>query len=62
MATVNVTVGMTPDMLATIDEEAESRGWSRAKTIRHFIRECEESPLEKLNASDEPAEESKGAA
>jgi hypothetical protein len=38
MISVNVTVAMTPEMLEDIDEEADARGWSRARTIRHFIQ------------------------
>jgi hypothetical protein len=62
MATVNVTIGMTPEMLDTIDDVADERGWSRAKTVRHYIRKCEESPFEQPSASEQGAEESKGAA
>lgn len=46
MATLNVTIGMTPDMVDKIDAEADERGWSRAKTVRHFIRKCDESPID----------------
>jgi len=62
MATVNVTVGMPPEMLEEIDDEAEARGWSRARTIRFYIEQADESPFEKPRASDEGAEDQKGAA
>lgn len=46
MATVNVTVGMTPEMLAKIDSHTEEFDMSRAEWIRHCIRQAEDSPFE----------------
>jgi hypothetical protein len=43
---MNVTIGMTPEMVEKIDDEAEERGWSRAKAVRYYIRTSEESPIE----------------
>jgi metal-responsive CopG/Arc/MetJ family transcriptional regulator len=45
VATMNVTIGMDPDMVEELDDEAERRGWSRSKTVRYLLRECDESPL-----------------
>lgn len=46
MATVNVTVGMTPEMLDDIDDAADEAGVSRSQWIRERIREAETSPFE----------------
>jgi hypothetical protein len=62
MVSVNVTVAMTPEMLEDIDDEADARGWSRARTIRHFIEQADESPFEKPTVADERVEDEKGAA
>lgn len=66
MATVNVTVGMTPEMLDTVDEQAEKHDMSRARYIREAVREAESTPfecdmtLEEL--ADDEANEQMGAA
>jgi len=46
MATVNVTVGMTPEMLDDIDDAADKEGVSRAQWIRERIREADGSPFD----------------
>jgi len=46
MATVNVTIGMTPEMLNEIDEQAEKLGMSRAEYVRTAIRESSSTPFE----------------
>jgi ATP-dependent DNA ligase len=67
MATVNVTTGMTPEMLEEIDQEAKKCDMSRAEYVRTSIREangtpfeCPEITLEQL-ANGQPVEE-EGAA
>jgi len=46
MATVNVTFGMTPNMLEEVDEEADKHNMSRAEYMRHCIRQANDSPFE----------------
>lgn len=64
MATVNVTVNMTPEMLADIDESAESHEMSRAQWIRHCIRQAEDSPFDtpEQTLREESESTEKGAA
>jgi len=46
MPHANVTVGMEPSMLSTIEDERERHGMSRAEYIRHCIRQAQDSPFE----------------
>jgi Arc/MetJ-type ribon-helix-helix transcriptional regulator len=46
MATVNVTIGMTPEMLQEVDEQAEKCDMSRAEYVRTAIREANSTPFE----------------
>lgn len=63
MATVNVTVGMTPEMLQSIDRDLENRDMSRAEYIRRAVRNCEGTPFESPDATlDELKDAEKGAA
>lgn len=70
MATINVTVGMTPEMLDQIDEMAEKLDVSRARAIRVCLRQANASPLafreqdrHTLEVDDSDAEEAqRGAA
>jgi len=46
MPHANVTVGMTPDMLVTVEEEAQKHEMSRAEYVRHLIRQAHDSPFD----------------
>lgn len=46
MASVNVTVNMTPEMLHDVDAEAKKHDMSRAEWIRHCIRQAKDSPFD----------------
>ena len=46
MPHANVTVGMEPSMLATIEEERERHGMSRAEYVRHLVRQAHDSPFD----------------
>lgn len=67
MATVNVTVGMTPDMLQRIDELCEDLGISRARFIRACVRNETTTPFDPADVDleardDDAAEAQTGAA
>jgi len=66
MATVNVTVGMTPEMLADIDEMADKLGISRARLIRVCVRNETNTPFDPadidLTANDDDAAEAQTGA
>lgn len=47
MPHANVTVGMEPSMLATIEDERERHGMSRAEYIRHLVRQAHDSPFDR---------------
>jgi len=59
MASINVTVGMTPQMLAAVDQEWEDdpRFGSRAEYIRACVRSDTEVqlPCEEHEIEDEPS-------
>lgn len=57
MATVNVTVGMTPEMLDDIDVETEKHDMSRAAYIRHCVRQANDSPFDIPDSSLEAEED-----
>ncbi|MFC7131642.1 MULTISPECIES: CopG family transcriptional regulator [Salinibaculum] len=63
MVTVNITVGMTPEMLEDVDREADNADMSRAEYIRHCIRQAEDSPFDTPEKTlGELADDQKGAA
>lgn len=43
---VNLTLGVSPEMAQTIEDEAEARDMSRNEYLRHLISEAESSPFE----------------
>jgi hypothetical protein len=43
---VNLTLGVTPEMAETIEDEAEKHGVSRNKYLRALVREAESSPFD----------------
>jgi len=61
MASVNVTVGMSPEMLDKIDDEADKYGVSRARYIREAIRDADTTPFDAddvdLQVNDDDAAE-----
>jgi len=61
MASVNVTVGMPPEMLDSIDDEAEKHDISRARYIRAAIRDANGTPFDSdevdLTVNDDDAAE-----
>jgi len=46
MPHANVTVGMEPSMLVTVEDEADKHDMSRAEYIRHLIRQAHDSPFD----------------
>lgn len=40
------TIGMPPEMLVDVDEEARKHNMSRSEYVRHLVRQAQDSPFE----------------
>lgn len=40
------TIGMPPEMLLTVDEEADKLNMSRSEYVRHLVRQAHDSPFD----------------
>lgn len=43
---VNVTIAMPPEMVETIDKEADRHDMSRAQYVRHLVQQARDSPFD----------------